>query len=228
MSRTDAASIISRAVKKARSTPQYRSRFRLLRGANVRVFPKQMRQTLNYVTTFQFALPTVAGGCSTYQFRANSLYDPEVAIGGHQPYGYDQLSAMYQKLVVISSSCHVVANIGTLATYSGQFGVNISDTTTPATARDTLMESQYAVWKNYISTNGPVSVKNNFDAAKYFDVKDLTDSDDLITAVGSNATRQAYFNVWACGDTVVGNTITLTVAIAYDVLFFEPAEVATS
>lgn len=229
MSRTDASSIISRAVKKAKSTPQYRGKFPLLRGTQLRVFPKQMRQTLNYVTTFQFALGAIAGAPTTYQFRANSLFDPEVALGGHQPYGYDQLAAIYQKLVVISSSCSVTANIGSLTTYSGEFGVNLADTSTPVINRDTLMESQYAAWKNFISTNGPVSVKNNFDAAKYFDVKDLTESDDIVTNVGSSATRQAYFNVWAAPDSgAVNNTITLTVHIAYDVLFFEPAEVASS
>lgn len=228
MSRTDAASIISRAVKRARTAPQYRGKFRLLRGANLRVFPKQMRQTLKYVTTFQFALGTIASAPTSFQFRANSLYDPEVALGGHQPYGYDQLSAMYQKLVVISSSCNATFNMGSIATYTGQCGINVAEPGAPSTNRDTLMESQYSVWKQWLSVNGPVTLKNNFDSAQYFDVKDLTESDDIVTAVTTNATRQAYFNVWACPDGTIANVITCTVEISYDVLFFEPAEVASS
>jgi len=229
MSKSDAASIISRAVKRARTEPSIRSKFRLLGRTNLRVFPKQMRQTLKYVTTYNQALGAVSGAATSAQFRANSLFDPDVALGGHQPYGYDQLAAMYQKYVVVSSSCVVTLNIGSLATYSGEFGVNVADTTAPSTNRDTLMESQYSTWKNFISTNGPLSVKLNFDAAKYFDVKDLQESDDIIAAVSANPTRQAYFNVWAAPDSgLIANTVYITVAISYDVLFFEPAEVTGS
>jgi hypothetical protein len=229
MSKSDAASIISRAVKRARTEPSIRSKFRLLGRTNLRVFPKQMRQTLKYVTTYNQALGAVSGAATSAQFRANSLFDPDVALGGHQPYGYDQLAAMYQKYVVVSSSCVVTLNIGSLATYSGEFGVNVADTTAPSTNRDTLMESQMSSWKNFISTNGPLSVKLNFDASKYFDVKDLHDSDDLIAAVSANPTRQAYFNVWAAPDSgLIANTVYITVAISYDVLFFEPAEVTGS
>jgi len=38
-----------------------------------------------------------AGAAATYQFRMNSLYDADYTGGGHQPYGFDQLAALYNK-----------------------------------------------------------------------------------------------------------------------------------
>lgn len=47
------------------------------------------------------------GAISETQFRANGMYDPEVGLGGHQPYGFDQLMAQYFHYTVISSTCKV-------------------------------------------------------------------------------------------------------------------------
>ncbi len=40
-----------------------------------------------------------------YRFRLNSLYDPDVTGTGHQPYQYDQLTAIYQNYIV--KGCYV-------------------------------------------------------------------------------------------------------------------------
>lgn len=48
-----------------------------------------------------------AGALPTYEYRANGLYDPEVASGGHQPSGFDQLMEQYFHYTVIKSRCRV-------------------------------------------------------------------------------------------------------------------------
>jgi len=40
----------------------------------------------------------------SYQYRANGMFDPEVAMGGHQPYGFDQLMAQYEHYTVLKST----------------------------------------------------------------------------------------------------------------------------
>jgi len=48
-----------------------------------------------------------AGALGFAYFRANGMYDPNVAIGGHQPYGFDQWCAMYRRFCVHSSTIDV-------------------------------------------------------------------------------------------------------------------------
>jgi len=61
---------------------------------------------LRYVCHLSQAGPGAAAIIST-QFRANGMYDPEVAVGGHQPYGFDQLMAQYFHYTVVAANCTV-------------------------------------------------------------------------------------------------------------------------
>lgn len=88
-----------------------RQRFRRSR-LTVRPFPKTKVVKLKYVKHFQLtptsdipvggpvSAPT-PGCCRT--FKANDIYDPDPLAGGHQPYGRDQLAAVYGKYTVIWS-----------------------------------------------------------------------------------------------------------------------------
>lgn len=40
-------------------------------------------------------------------FRGNDMYDPEYALGGHQPWGFDQLTPLYRKFYVVKSHIDV-------------------------------------------------------------------------------------------------------------------------
>lgn len=50
-----------------------------------------------------------AGALAYAYYRANGLYDPTIAVGGHQPYGFDQWCAMYRKYCVHRSGIVVCA-----------------------------------------------------------------------------------------------------------------------
>jgi len=54
------------------------------------------------------AIPALnLGAINIRTFRANDVFDPDHALGGHQPYGFDQLMAMYQHFTVLSSKVTV-------------------------------------------------------------------------------------------------------------------------
>ncbi len=56
---------------------------------------------MRYVQTFAPNTGTIAGYFGTDKsFRLNSLYDPDYSAGGHQPYGFDQMAAFYNKYLV--------------------------------------------------------------------------------------------------------------------------------
>lgn len=44
-----------------------------------------------------------------YKIRGNGMYDPEYAVGGSQPFGFDQYAAIYRKFYVKSSEVKVLA-----------------------------------------------------------------------------------------------------------------------
>jgi len=55
-----------------------------------------------YVSVDNLAGPTAAT-IRTIEFRANGMYDPDVRVGGHQPYGFDQIMLGYGKFTVVES-----------------------------------------------------------------------------------------------------------------------------
>lgn len=59
--------------------------------------------------TENFTMPTAVGGIQTYSFNLNSLFKPNRVATGHQPYGYDQLTPIYNRYRVISCSYVVKA-----------------------------------------------------------------------------------------------------------------------
>lgn len=61
---------------------------------------------LIYKTTQPFSF-TSAGLINNYQFRGNSLFDPDFSFGGNQPLMYDQLCAFWQQYVVYACSIQV-------------------------------------------------------------------------------------------------------------------------
>jgi len=56
-----------------------------------------------------------ANALNVVQYRANGMYDPEVAIGGHQPAGFDSLMEQYLHFTVLSATIDVEMQNATLA-----------------------------------------------------------------------------------------------------------------
>ena len=61
-------------------------------------FPAKAHYTLRY--SDQITLNPGAGANATYNFRANSIFDPDYSGVGHQPYGHDNLQNIYDGYVV--------------------------------------------------------------------------------------------------------------------------------
>lgn len=76
--------------------------------------PQRKFAKLRYCVHETLAGPAV-GTIVVKQYKANGMYDPEVGIGGHQPYGYDQLMASYHHYTVLKSSIEVELQNVTLA-----------------------------------------------------------------------------------------------------------------
>lgn len=84
-------------------------------GKNVRRYAQKSGMLLNAVTPVKksYSCKFVYGDLITLNsanlstiygtekaYRLNSLFDPDFSVGGHQPYGFDQMAAMYNKYIV--------------------------------------------------------------------------------------------------------------------------------
>jgi len=68
-------------------------------GALNSFMPEEMRVTLLYHETFTDQTLTV-GGTNTHYFRLSNPTDPNLSGAGHQPMGYDELTALYSKSTI--------------------------------------------------------------------------------------------------------------------------------
>lgn len=59
-------------------------------------FPPNYHCTLRYSDAKTLSTGSAVFG-TEFQYRLNSLYDPDYTSAGHQPYGYDQMAALYNK-----------------------------------------------------------------------------------------------------------------------------------
>lgn len=70
-----------------------------------------MEITLKYTDEIDIG-SVAATSVSLQQFRLNSIFDPDLTNAGHQPYGFDQISALYNRYRVQSTRWKFVITTG--------------------------------------------------------------------------------------------------------------------
>lgn len=203
----------------------------------LREFPTEMRVKLKYSYCTDF---TIASGPQPnyVAFRANSVFDPEAAIGGGTPTGFVQWSSFYSLYTVVGSSAKmrlIDRDTETTATgtYNGLMGIAVKDTSIPIAPWTqsqliTDSDSNYCASSSYTPNQ---RVIKNFNAGRYFGIKDILDDDALAgqtgSTLGSNPSQQAYFICWANLGTTGSSAAQVTqmeVLLEYDVIFRKPAD----
>lgn len=155
-------------------------------------------QKLRYVSYFDVNYSSL-GNLDQYVFRANSIFDPDFTGVGGQPMRHDQLAAFYDHYTVLSAKITIVhqGRGATNATRSPMvYGIYLSDTTsigTPSYRRIIENGTPFRV-TNEGCANPATKVTCNYDAKKFFNVKNVVDlRDNLGAQFGSNPQEDAYF-----------------------------------
>jgi len=104
--------MVNRRSKKGRRAPRrWKKSGRKTVNVNRALSPIPQR----FITKLKYAGTVTTGANGAWALRLNSLFDPDATGTGHQPYGYDQLSQLYNRYRVISCSYRLqapnVANI---------------------------------------------------------------------------------------------------------------------
>ena len=191
------------------------------------------KKILRYYATFTLN-PPAGGQADTKIFRANGLYDPEVAIGGHQPRGFDQYMAMYDHYTVTKATAKVYFDNN--AEQSGLLGViHVRDGAVPLTAPIDVMEYGMKSVTTLMAANsgsgGSVMKSTTLavDIAKFLGVKDILDAKELSGTATSDPSEEVNFHISAF-PTNVGDaaSINCAVELEYEVWFHEPKNPTSS
>ncbi len=163
------------------------------------VFSKTQVVRLRYCDNFQ--LNAATDSTVSHVWRANSIFDPDFEIGGHQPMGHDQWLNFYSHYTVIGSRIKVNSQqSSTTTTGAGLVGVLLKDNSTTITSGSTnIMEQALAKWRLYgpMTSGRPVSVTHGFSSKKFFGLKDIADNTDRVGAeFGADPEEVAYFHVF--------------------------------
>jgi len=196
-------------------------------------FPNTKIVRHKYVENIQFPGGSSAGTPATYQYRANSMYDPNYTGVGHQPLFRDQMAAQYNYYTVISSYFKI-----TFPPESNEkrtFSVWVDeDGVTPTT--DDQMNENHRFYPGLILSrrNSPLKLTARFNSLKWnkntLGALMADNNQKIASSSNPGSTAVKYYNVM-CWPTNAADTlgaITATVEMFFITIWREPVEHATS
>lgn len=190
-------------------------------------FPKNKYVMMRYVTRFAGDLST--GNQIQVVYRANSINDPEFALGGHQPMGYDQWEQFYSSYTVTGAKCTIEVIGDVSIGKATNISLNLTTASTDTRSALEKIESGDTVYKvlaGFSNIGRPVKLTKYYDPKKFHNIKDIKDNQAGLGAFfGSNPVEEAYFT--ATVDCVDGGVSTPgdiqgLVTIEYMVLLSDP------
>jgi len=194
------------------------------------VFPYERWATLKYCESYVTINPG-AGGCTAYVFTTNNVFDPNATGVGHQPTGFDQYMAMYNKFVVYASKIKVIGYNLDTETADVIAGVAIIDDPATYVSTERYLEQALTDWQVIPAGAGASTVQfeTAFNATAFSGT--IVGTNDLLH--GSSSTgpgKQWYYHVFggATNTTDDPGTVKYSVEIEYRVKFFDPRTVNLS
>ena len=193
---------------------------------------------MNYQEELTLDPPGVGLDYATYS--ASGMYDPKLALGGHQPYGLDQLTAIYKYNRVISSTLTLTPVESAVAdTTPCYVAVVLSDTNTTPTFTDAghfleyckRMGSKVITVGSFVGQNSSIKQKLycKYSFKKWYRSNPSQEINWGIGSTANPALQTAYFQV-ICYSIYGNNPATrlFTVSLGYKAKFFTPLKLPES
>lgn len=190
-------------------------------------FPPSLFTTFSYTETFSL-VQAVAAIPQVYQFRLNSLYDPNLTGGGTQPRYFDTLcgannsSAPYNNYRVHAAKIKATFwPTSSSATNSNGIVAIIPhrDSVSSPSAYDEISETAYSRYKriNALGQVGAVTVSSFVKMKTHLGHKDLSDVDDSASAYNNNPGEVVVGDIILCAVNAAG---TMTCDVSVTITFF--------
>lgn len=204
-----------------------------LRGPKTSVY-NNIPQLQNLRYCQEFTLNPGAGSIANQQFRAGSIFDPDVTGAGHQPMRRDQLAVFYNHYVVVGAkiTVYVVPEASTASQRNPiVLGVYLSDDTTIPSVYTTIIEQGRGSYKFSGTSVAAMStmLTTTYSAKQFFNITNIKDNLDRIgAAIGTSPSEQAIFNVYAQAMDLSSDPdpVQCVAVIDYAVQFSEPKDTA--
>jgi len=180
------------------------------------------------------SINTGAGYAGDYVFLANSLYDPNVTGTGHQPYGFDTMTTLYDHYTVIGSKCIVtVANGLSIPVYTACL-LRDNDGSLSGADLNVLREQPGGSFRLLTAAAGASSrttFTKRFSAKKFFGRgKGFLNDPEMKGTATTNPAEGAYFHclIIPQNGTDDPGTVYLQIQIDYVAVWTEPKILAQS
>lgn len=189
------------------------------------MIPLVKKQYHRYVTHAQIALTSASGIQAQHlHFRANCMYDPTVAVGGHQPLMFDQMCAMYNHYNVIGSAIAVRAHAVGIGEPFGAglpvvVAVGVVDDAATPTDREYIMEQGRHALGEVIAggdaiVGKPTTIRKRYSARKWMlDV--LADSNT--GAAGFDPSEEQFYDLACWLPTSAGLAVDVSITMYFEV-----------
>lgn len=218
-------------VRKYRNTrPSYRRygvRSRRIRRTGVRRYKSKrsiipMGMPYKYLTRLRYVeeislTSGAAGAANTSVWRANDVFDPRYAVGGHKPLYTNELMKFYNRFTVLGAKITVKPSFNaTSNVIPGMYGVALTENASDYsgwTISEVMEEEGHTQpvqvgIQSQLNTHKQGTVVKYFSAKKFFG-KRLLDN-DFSGTVTTSPLLQAFFVIY-----VVGNQSTQTGALSF-------------
>ena len=227
---------------------------RKARNALVRVprnkigFPQSMQTQLRYADAIDFTPNSSTVQCKS--FLANGLYDPDVALGaGHQPRGFDQFMATYQKFTVKNARISVTwtfegyngpaetNNVGapqqSIQSAAGQVQAvpaicGMIVPSAEASVSGTVQQSQElekAVWTHIVPVGESKTISSRAKPSDFFGKDFLVGADGYTGTASADPSNLLYCHICAgqqSNEYPLTIKVRANIVITYDAVFTEP------
>lgn len=192
--------------------------------------PYKLKTSMLYQERAQ--LTPLAGLASVVVYSANGTFDPTIALGGHQPRGFDQLMSLYDHNVVIGCDIRVdfppVTAGGSIN--ASMCWVALRDFTTVGITEQDYLELGDCTWEINSPQGGhPTRLMMSCDPNKFLGRKSPLSDPDLKNSTVSNPTEQAYWHIgMQSASGLDATTINVNIVIKYTCVFIEPKDPGSS
>ncbi len=190
--------------------------------------PMRLLTNLRYTDTFTQALP-VGPGFVDFQFSMNSLFDPNVTGTGHQPKGFDQLAALYNKYRVFRVHYRCVVLLDHVTPWSIKLVAAPTNSNSALSGIDSAAE-QWGATQADGTTSVPAMVTGTVDLAELNGKSRFSYAADDTTAANVTASPTELLNLHVCAANFTGlaQNVYYDVSIIYECEFSDPNQLGQS
>lgn len=195
-----------------------------------RSFPEHVRTSIRYCDVKTFGAPQASSSISKIFYKANGIYDPDSAVGGHQPLGFDQWTAIYNHWVVNSATIRCTFYINSDTTLDAAFlcGIYDDDDATNSLSVSELQEGSGRNRSCMVTTNHPQNILYaTWKSKRKFSSNQLADVNQRGTS-SADPSESSQWCIWAYNYGINSDRVDVNIDIEYDVTFFERKDLAGS